>query len=212
MARLTYAALGLALAALVSGFFVRDSTIPLYASILLSAVVSVLIMTGWTRRLRREGAFGEEGGARADETEIVEIDIDELDDDERPARPVRPARTDRAESAERTVRFDKPAAPSTMRDRIRQELAELRQAEPPPAPVVLRERAPAPGVAKVFVHPGREKYHTRTCRYAKGPEVREVRESVAIDRGYVACGVCMKKIAGGGGAARTTKASSTSKR
>ena len=69
MARITYAALGLAFAALVSGFFVRSSSIPLIASIALSAVVSVLILVGWTRKMRREGL-----GFEIEEAEVGEIE------------------------------------------------------------------------------------------------------------------------------------------
>ena len=43
---------------------------------------------------------------------------------------------------------------------------------------------------KVWVIPGRSRYHTQDCRFAKGDTLREVTEATAIRRGYVACSVC----------------------
>ncbi len=43
---------------------------------------------------------------------------------------------------------------------------------------------------KVWVIPGRSRYHTQDCRFAKGDTLREVTETTAVRRGYVACTVC----------------------
>jgi hypothetical protein len=43
---------------------------------------------------------------------------------------------------------------------------------------------------KVWVIPGRSRYHTQDCRFAKGDTLREVTEATAQRRGYVACTVC----------------------
>jgi hypothetical protein len=43
---------------------------------------------------------------------------------------------------------------------------------------------------KVWVIPGRSRYHTQDCRFAKGDALREVTEATAQRRGYVACTVC----------------------
>jgi hypothetical protein len=53
--------------------------------------------------------------------------------------------------------------------------------------------APAAPIAlspKVWVIPGRSRYHTQDCRFAKGDTLREVTEATAQRRGYVACNVC----------------------
>jgi hypothetical protein len=48
-----------------------------------------------------------------------------------------------------------------------------------------------PGLSpKVWVIPGRSRYHTQDCRFAKGDDLREVTEATAQRRGYVACNVC----------------------
>ena len=48
-----------------------------------------------------------------------------------------------------------------------------------------------PGLSpKVWVIPGRSRYHTHDCRFAKGDTLREVTEATAQRRGYVPCNVC----------------------
>jgi hypothetical protein len=54
MARIVYGVVGAALATLVAGFFIQDSTLPLLVSIGFSLVAAVLILTGWARRIRLE--------------------------------------------------------------------------------------------------------------------------------------------------------------
>lgn len=86
-------------------------------------------------------------------------------------------------------------------------------AEPPPTIQMPAERAPArprrrasasapaprdaataverPALTpKVWVIPGRSRYHTHGCRFAKGDTLREVTEATAVRRGYVPCSVC----------------------
>lgn len=82
-----------------------------------------------------------------------------------PRKAARPRRRAAAEPAESTTRGSAIAEPTAAIER----------------PVL------AP---KVWVIPGRSRYHTQDCRFAKGDTLREVTETTAIRRGYVACNVC----------------------
>jgi outer membrane biosynthesis protein TonB len=226
LARVTYAALGLAFAALVSGFFVRDSSIPLIASIALSAAVSVLILFGWTRKMRREG-FGLEMG-EAEVGEIEEIALVEFDEvgklegeevavEKKRGRRLgkvmagisrRPAPDDtivEAPIVEPAVRTPRPkpatARPATAKPTARKPTA-AKPASPRPKPLAKQKPSVRPKVSvaaggrsrrKVFVIPGRERYHSADCRYAHGDDLREVSEDLARRRGYTPCGLCLKK-------------------
>jgi hypothetical protein len=53
-----------------------------------------------------------------------------------------------------------------------------------------RSVQPASLSPKVWVIPGRSRYHTPDCRFAKGETLREVTQATAERRGYVACNVC----------------------
>jgi hypothetical protein len=80
LARVTYAVLALAFATLVSGFFFRTSSLPLLLSIGLSGVVFVLILAGWSRRLRAAGQLGLAGDDAIEEDladDILIVDLDE---------------------------------------------------------------------------------------------------------------------------------------
>ena len=211
MARVTYAALGLAFAALVGGFFVRGSSMPLIASIALSAVVSVLILFGWTRKMRREG-FGFEMD-EADVGEIEEISLVEFDEggklegEEVAAVRKRGRRMGRVLSGisrqpapddtiveapivepvvSRTPRSKAAAKPALPRPKA---LAKQKAPGRPKAGAAAGSRARK----KVFVIPGRERYHAADCRYAQGDDLREVSEDLARRRGYTPCGLCLKK-------------------
>lgn len=75
MARLTYGSVVAALVALVAGFFVRTSNVPLLVSIGFSALSTVLILGGWGRRLRKERE-----GEVAPSPEIDFIDVGTSDE------------------------------------------------------------------------------------------------------------------------------------
>ena len=203
MARVTYAALGLAFAALVSGFFIRDSSIPLIASIALSAVVSVLILVGWTRKMRREGL-----GLEPEEVEVGEIEDIALVEFDEEGEVEKAEVEEVATGKKRGRRLEKVLAGIS-----RQPAPDVGVVEPP-AETSRPKAAPRPKAAtrakptvrskaaagsrsrakkKVFVIPGRERYHSAECRYAKGDDLREVSEDLARKRGYTPCGLCLKK-------------------
>ena len=171
MARLIYALLALAFATLVAGFLVRSTALPLLASLGLSAVVAILILYGWSKKLRESGAFGDE------ELEVrEELALEELTDDP----------TDTAVTA--VVR-------STKRRRSRKVAEETTEVVvEPPEPKARETRPPRtktkPKTPKVAVIPGRSRYHVPTCRFAKGDDVRLVSEQKALDAGYERCSVC----------------------
>jgi hypothetical protein len=205
VARVTYAALGLAFAALVGGFFIRTSSVPLIASIALSVAVSALILAGWTRRMRREGL----GEAFEDEEVLVQdIEVAEVDDKTRVvatadvreklkkkvgARPRRDLTEEQVAIAPPKPKR-KPAAasrPPAMAARAEARPA-ARRAGRPSTRTSSRPAASARS-RRVFVIPGRERYHAEDCRYATGDDLREVSEDLAKRRGYTACGLCLKK-------------------
>ncbi|MEX2394979.1 MAG: hypothetical protein WD826_10925 [Actinomycetota bacterium] len=79
MARLIYAVLALALASLVAGFVVRTTAVPLIASVALSAIVTVMILYGWSKRLRASGAFDEEVEVSPEMEELLVVEVDEAE-------------------------------------------------------------------------------------------------------------------------------------
>src|SRR2546426_9553612 len=92
MARLTYAVVAGALAALVAGFFVKSTTLPLIASIGLSALATLLILVGWGRRLRLEdeGALEPEPEPEIEDVEFIDLGMEE--EEAPPRRRRRPRR------------------------------------------------------------------------------------------------------------------------
>ena len=232
MARLIYAFLAFALGTLVAGFLIRDSSVPLLISIVLSGLVLVMILFGTSRRLRRDAEHDE------DATELAELEIVELDEepsqpaaDEQPTIAVprrrkptaRPPRTREVVEEPQPVTVEDeptivvPEPPRTTRRRARPAASRAAETTAPAATVDIdvpepvrpprRTRAsgrparasdgdaavtiPAPAVAtKVWVIPGRSRYHTHSCRFAKGDQLREVTEATARRRGYVPCTVC----------------------
>ncbi len=198
MARVTYAALGLAFAALVSGFFVRSSSVPLIASIALSAVVSVLILVGWTRKMRREGL-----GLEPEEVEVGEIeDIALVEFDEEGEIEEVKVGKKRGRRLEKVLAgISRQPAPDVTVVEPPAEISRPKAAPRPKAgarakPTVRPKAAAGSGSRarkKVFVIPGRERYHSAECRYAKGDDLREVSEDLARKRGYTPCGLCLKK-------------------
>jgi hypothetical protein len=272
VARLIYAFLALSLGTLVAGFLIRDSSVPLFVSIGLSALVLLLILVGTSRRLRRANALEDEQADLA-ELEIVEIDADESvatdavtevvgqkrrpprrrrtatveadtqsmdaveelladepDDTEfvapprtrrKPAARPRPARRRVAsepgpDEAERALEIDEIVAMPTDEptpETVAESEPPLTIEMPPPSKAAARRTArprrparaardseptttdapvakPASLSPKVWVIPGRSRYHALDCRFAKGEALREVTQATAERRGYVACNVC----------------------
>jgi hypothetical protein len=115
---------------------------------------------------------------------------------EPPAPPRRRPRTaaPRSETAgfrpdetapEPTIQIDEPPTPTRRRPRVSGPPAEGFADVPSAA-----SATPSALARKVWVIPGRSRYHTRSCRFAKGDELREVTETTARRRGYVPCSVC----------------------
>jgi hypothetical protein len=199
LARLTYGIVVAALAALVSGFFVKTSTLPLIASIGLSALATAMILVGWGRRLRLEQERGgplpertrrRRGAEPAPPPEPQVEDIETVpDDDDAPYRPPReraprrPRRTADAVvelPADAELTYELPAAEEPPpRTRARPE-----PARPRPAPVQRRAQT------RVVVIPGRGRYHTHSCRFARRDDAVEMTVATARRRGYEACSVC----------------------
>jgi hypothetical protein len=283
VARLIYAFLAFALGTLVAGFIVRDSSIPLFVSIGLSALVLLMILFGTSRRLRRTTELEDEQEELAG-LEVVEIeeapklDVLEEEADVLDVAPKRRASRRRAAVTPKDeVQLDDTAATSlddlelygpddvetevvVPKRRARTTRARARKAadvevgngearaddvgadvtevvvepegqstvatpatEPVRTPARRRtsrtRTAPRAGTAatmgaettvraarppssppalspKVWVIPGRSRYHTQDCRFAKGDTLREVTEATAQRRGYVACSVCNPGSAG----------------
>lgn len=170
MARLTYATLALALASLVSGFFIRTTAVPLFASIGLSALVLLLILRGWARRVRQEPSAVSDEAEQLEELEDVDLDdiaiVDAADvSDELPVVPARATR-------QRPPR--EPARSRAPRER------------PPRG-----DRPAAARGGRVVVLPGRTRYHIPGCRFAHGKGAEEITESTARRRRYQPCSVCL---------------------
>jgi hypothetical protein len=180
LARLTYAALALALGSLVSGFFVRTTAVPLFASIGLSALVLILILRGWARRMRQTdlAEASEEGvEIQAEEFEVLEEitagDIVVVDP-----------------GAERTERTERRARSRSVATEVLEERAPRAKPARPPRPQQPRARAAA-GTRRVVVLPGRKRYHAPDCRFARGKGAEEISESTARRRHFQPCSVCL---------------------
>jgi hypothetical protein len=180
LARLTYAALALALASLVSGFFVRTTAVPLFASIGLSALVLILILRGWARKLRQT-ELGEEDEELEPAIELEEFDVaEEIDATDIVVVDPGAARTERRRrppSAATDVLEERPARPRPRTTGTR-----------PP-----RKRQPrtAGAARRVVVLPGRTRYHAPGCRFARGKGAEEIAESTARRRNFQPCSVCL---------------------
>ena len=174
MARLTYATLALALASLVSGFFVRTTAVPLFASIGLSALVLLLILRGWARRIRQEPDF-------TDEPEPVE-DLDDLDLDDI-------VLVDPDDVSEELPSI-KPKA--VREPRVPREPKESREPrERPRTERAPAKRGPRAAGGRVVVLPGRTRYHIPGCRFAHGKGAEEISEAAARRRRFQPCSVCL---------------------
>jgi hypothetical protein len=168
LARLTYGALALALGALVSGFFIRTTAVPLFASIALSALVLILILRGWARRVRQT-ELGEEI------EEFEELDLEGL---EAPDFAFVEPGEDSAEL---------PALTRSRRERVER----VREPRPRPARPARKRPGPVAGGSKVVVLPGRTRYHMPGCRFARGKGAEEIPESTARRRHFQPCSVCL---------------------
>lgn len=172
MARLTYGALALALGALVAGFFVRTTAVPLFASIGLSALVLILILRGWARRMRQTAEFDQVEVSE----EITDIEAEEI-------LVVEPG----DESADLPVLARRAAAIAEERERERRErVPRERPARRPRA-----RTGSGAGSRRVVVLPGRTRYHTPDCRFAHGKGAEEISESTARRRRFQPCSVCL---------------------
>ena len=185
MARLIYALLALAAVALVAGFLVSSTNLPLLGSIAFSAIVSVLILYGNSRRLRREGELFAGDEEPAEEMEEI-VEVDEFELAEEFGKPSRTA----------TTATKAPSTTSRASETTR--IVPPKRATPKRKPATKKapsKRAPSKTTAsssRVKVIPGRSKYHRAGCRFAKGDDVRTVTEVTAKRRGYLACSVCFK--------------------
>jgi hypothetical protein len=179
VARLIYAVMALALGALVSGFFVSTSNVPLFLSIGLSAAVMLLILFGWSRRIRRGMDLFDE---RASEEEMEDLDVVEIEPDE--FRP--PAVIEVPHGREVPDRRKKAPPQRAVKAPVK---AGVKKKAPVKAGV--RKKAPArPSSTRVLVIPGRSRFHRPGCRFVKSDEAREVSEATARRRGYEPCSVC----------------------
>ncbi len=212
MAKLIYAVMALALGALVAGFFVDSSNTPLIASIVLSAGVMLLILFGWSRRIRKGLDFEDKEEDAVAFAEIEPHGVSEAEDDadEEDAddvfRPVRERVRTKAAAADQTsvlapeprpaARTRKPAAKKSAAKRppAKKPTAKKPAARKPAAKKPAAKRKPAKSTessgARVLVIPGRSRYHRAGCRFAKGDDLREVSEATARRRGYEPCNVC----------------------
>ncbi len=180
MARLTYVALGLALASLVSGFFIRSTAVPLFASIGLSALVLILILRGWARRLRQTGGLGEE---REELEELEEFEVFEVPDEEVDAGEIVVVEAEEARAQRATRRR---AVTELLEERPRRE-----RPERPARPSVVRTPRPAGAPRRVVVLPGRSRYHAPGCRFARGKGAEEISEATARRKHFTTCSVCL---------------------
>jgi hypothetical protein len=186
--------MALALGALVAGFFISTSTLPLIASIALSSGVMLLILFGWSRRIRK-GLDLYDG--TDDELAVDEVTFTEVD--EETFRP--PAESGRRTSSVAT------ASRTAVRPGSAEETTIVKRKAPGAKPKPVAKKAPAKkrpaakkkpaarksgttSTTRVLVIPGRSRYHRPGCRFAKGDELREVSEATAKRRGYESCNVC----------------------
>lgn len=200
MARLIYAVTALAFAALVSGFFINSSSLPLIVSIALSAVVMVLILFGWSRKVRRNIDALLDPDQQEPAVDVVEVEEEELDDGvPRPTKPTAAGkRTPRRRPRElvETALLDTATiaitGPPTKKPAPKKPAAKKPAAKKPAAkkkPAVKKKPAAARG-ARVVVIPGGSRFHRKSCRFAKRDAAREVSEAIARKRGYEPCSTC----------------------
>ncbi len=173
MARLTYAALALALGALISGFFVRSTAVPLFASIGLSALVLILILRGWARRVRQAPELGRDV---VELDEIIDLEAGEF-------VVVEPGE----ESGELPVLTGARARRDKERDGERE-----RVSRPRPERRARPRGAGGRGSRRVVVLPGRSRYHMPDCRFAQGKGAEEIAESTARRRHFQPCSACLR--------------------
>jgi hypothetical protein len=185
VARLTYAALALALGALISGFFVRSTAVPLFASIGLSALVLILILRGWARRMRQAPELGRDV---VELDEIIDLGADEfVDADADEFVVVEPGE----ESGELPALAG--ARARRARDRDPERAAERERLRRPRTERPARPRAGGGrGSRRVVVLPGRSRYHMPDCRFAQGKGAEEIAESTARRRHFQACSACLR--------------------
>lgn len=179
LARITYGLVGLALVTLIIGFFQKDSNTWLFISIGLSIAAIVLVFVGAARRAREapavdefEPAFEEAG------TEMEE---------ELPADLLTPFDEEEEEEFEEEEEEEEVEIVPPRRAATRKPTA---------------TRAPARGAArgatktaapssKVIVVPGRDRYHTASCRFIQGKDgTEQISAATAKRRGYQACSAC----------------------
>ena len=155
-------------------------------------------------RLRARRRTGRNGGRRDDAARTSKADEAASVTTTGPARRDRARNRGRRRRARRRTRDGdvaeaEPPLAIEMPPPRKAPRSRRRAASPPPrAPATPSERLTAqpaglspPGLSpKVWVIPGRSRYHTQDCRFAKGDDLREVTEATAQRRGYVACNVC----------------------
>src|SRR5581483_4369552 len=181
MARVIYGFLGAALAALIAGFFIKHSSLPLYISMSFSVAAMALWTAGSLRRARAEIS----GSSDA-------VDVEELDAEEIEAVKAKAPAPDETLAIE-SIDDEEFAPPKPKPSRPRPSKSAPPKPKPAkPKPVVKRKPTVKrkPAAKRVAVVPGAERYHKPTCRFAQSPEIRMVSEAIAIGRGYVPCGVC----------------------
>lgn len=193
MARLTYGFLAAAAVALISGFFIRGTSLPLLISIALSVACAALILYGNSRRLRDDDVEPDES-------------LEEIEIAEPPAKRTRSKR-----AADETIALDTiddsvfAPEPPKRKPKAKPKAAKPKAAKPKPKPAPKKPAArkaqlpkpklaprkkAAPRAKRVAVVPGASRYHKAACRFAQSPNVRMVTEGVAKERGYLACEVC----------------------
>jgi hypothetical protein len=136
VAKLIYAVTALALGALVSGFFVNSSSVPLIASIALSGVVMLLILFGWSRRIRRGIDLFDEDDEGVEMAELAEPDDDEA------FKPSEPVTVRETVSVGGRQRGPKRGDVTTVVDVDEPDAPELTIVEPPAG--LARDAKPAP--------------------------------------------------------------------
>ena len=174
MARVTYGFLAAAAVSLITGFFVKGSSLPLWISVALSVAVAGLILAGWRRRQFDEGLG--EGDEAVEELDVGEDEIVDAPTERRAPRDDTIEISDDALFAppKRAAPKAKPKAKPKAR------ASERKPAAAKPSPV--RNR--------VAVVPGASRYHRPGCRFARGANVRVVAERIAKERGYLPCNTC----------------------
>lgn len=200
LARITYGLVVVALVTLVAGFFQRSSNMLLYVSIVLSIAAIVLVLIGAARRAREvpaEGAIPEpvpdEYPDLQEARVAVEYDEDEdeepfLIEDEEEEEEIEVVPRRRPAAATTTRRAPaRTAATRTAATRTRAPAARA----PAAARSAARSTTRATAGGKVVVVPGRDRYHTGSCRFIQGKDdTEEISAAQAKRRGYQPCSVC----------------------